>query len=267
MDKIYSRKRFLLPKLKRIRRRGTNRKKFLKKGPGGFIENLGHFEHNKENNDIESIKRKRLIKIFLIIVIAVWIANKIITTIEPTMYILCSDMAKSIATKISNEQATAVMQNYKYENISRIIRDEQENVKMIQMDIFTVNAITSEIALKIQEELDNYQSGKLCIKLGTFTGSKLLSGRGPNVPIKMSTVGNVETNLVSSFSHSGINQTLHRIYLDVSCNVVILTPYDTIEEKITNQVLLAEAVIVGNVPDTYYNLNDVSSEDLMELVE
>ena len=138
---------------------------------------------------------------------------------------------------------------------------------MIQMNIITVNAITSEVALKIQKELDNYQRGEFHIKLGTFTGSKLLSGRGPDIPIKMSTVGNVETNLVSSFSQSGINQTLHRIYLNVSCNVTILTPYDTIEENITNQVLLAEAVIIGNVPNTYYNLNEVTNDDLIELIE
>lgn len=96
---------------------------------------------------------------------------------------------------------------------------------------------------------------------------KILSGRGPSIPIKMSTIGNVETELVSQFSHAGINQTLHRIYLNVNCKVTILTPFDTIEENITNQVLIAEAVIVGEVPSTYYNLNGVKGEDLIELVK
>ena len=98
-------------------------------------------------------------------------------------------------------------------------------------------------------------------------GSKILSGRGPDIPIKMSTVGNVETDLVSQFSEAGINQTLHRIYLNVNCKVTILTPFDSIEETITNQVLLAEAVIMGEVPSTYYNLNGLKSDDLIELVE
>ena len=83
----------------------------------------------------------------------------------------------------------------------------------------------------------------------------------------MATVGNVETDLVSQFSQSGINQTLHRIYLNVNCTVTILTPFDTIEQSITNQVLIAEAVIVGEVPSTYYNLNGVKEDDLIELVE
>ena len=96
---------------------------------------------------------------------------------------------------------------------------------------------------------------------------KILSGRGPSIPIKMSTIGNVETELVSQFSHAGINQTLHRIYLNVNCKVTILTPFDTIEENITNQVLIAEAVIVGEVPSTYYDLNGVKGDDLIELVK
>ena len=94
-----------------------------------------------------------------------------------------------------------------------------------------------------------------------------MSGRGPDIPIKMSTVGNVETDLVSQFSEAGINQTLHRIYLNVSCKVTILTPFNSIEENITNQVLIAEAVILGDVPSTYYNLNGLKSDDLIELVE
>lgn len=83
----------------------------------------------------------------------------------------------------------------------------------------------------------------------------------------MATVGNVETELFSQFSQAGINQTLHRIYLSVSCNVTILTPFDSIEDNITNQVLLAEAVILGDVPSTYYNLNGIKSDDLIEFIE
>ena len=75
------------------------------------------------------------------------------------------------------------------------------------------------------------------------------------------------TDLISEFTQAGVNQTLHRIYLNVDCSISILTPFDTVEETITNQVLLAEAVIVGDVPATYYNLNGVTNDDLMEVME
>ena len=81
------------------------------------------------------------------------------------------------------------------------------------------------------------------------------------------TDGTVETDLRTEFVEAGINQTLHRIYLEVRCNVNILTPYDTISETITNQVLLTEGVIIGNIPDTYYNLKGLNDDQLMEMIE
>ena len=81
------------------------------------------------------------------------------------------------------------------------------------------------------------------------------------------TDGTVETDLRTEFKEAGINQTLHRIYLEVKCNVSILTPYDTINETRTNQVLLVEGVIVGTIPDAYYNLEGLTSEQSMELID
>lgn len=102
---------------------------------------------------------------------------------------------------------------------------------------------------------------------GSFTGFKLLAGRGPGVPIKISVIGNVETDLKSEFSAQGINQTLHRVYLQVECEVSILTPYSNITERIANQVLIAENVIVGKIPNTYYNLNGLDKSNALDIIE
>lgn len=102
---------------------------------------------------------------------------------------------------------------------------------------------------------------------GSFTGFKLLAGKGPGVPIKISSIGNVETDLKSEFKSQGINQTLHRVYLQVVCEVSILTPYKDITEKISNQVLIAENVIVGKIPNTYYNLNGVDQSNAVDIIE
>ena len=84
----------------------------------------------------------------------------------------------------------------------------------------------------------------------------------------MLTDGSVETDLRTEFREAGINQTLHRIYLEVKCHVTILTPYDTITETIVNQVLLVEGVIIGNIPDAYYNLEGLNPEsDALEVIE
>ena len=81
-------------------------------------------------------------------------------------------------------------------------------------------------------------------------------------------MGNVETDLRSEFTSQGINQTLHRIYLQVKCKLEILTPFQDVSKEITNQVLLMENVIVGHIPDTYYNLEGMeTSGDTLNVVQ
>ncbi len=72
----------------------------------------------------------------------------------------------------------------------------------------------------------------------------------------------------SEFKAQGINQTLHRVYLQVKCEVSILTPFKDITKEITSQVLLAENVIVGKIPSTYYNLEGIEDKSqALEILE
>ena len=212
-------------------------------------------------------KKRKIIKFLFIILVAIFTTNIILQAVKPVMEKQCETMAKSIATKISNEQATIIMSNYKYTDLCTITKDDNGNIAMISANVIPVNEIISDVAIKIQEELNSTENSEFSIPLGTFLGSKLLAGRGPKVSIKMSTIGSVLTDLKSEFSSAGINQTMHRIYLEVKCTVVILTPFETMEEEITNQVLLAEAVIVGTTPNTYYNLKGMTTEGLVDVME
>ncbi len=107
-----------------------------------------------------------------------------------------------------------------------------------------------------------------CISdFGSLIGTKFLSGLGPSIPIKLSISGTVTTKVRSEFESAGINQTIHRVYLEVTCSVSILAPYDIIEESIVNEVLLIENIIVGIVPTTYYNLEGMEQENLADIVE
>ena len=81
-------------------------------------------------------------------------------------------------------------------------------------------------------------------------------------------MGNVETELKSEFISQGINQTLHRVYMEIHCNTQILSLYKNLETSINNQVLLLENVIVGKIPSNYYNLEGIKSyEDALEIIE
>ena len=141
------------------------------------------------------------------------------------------------------------------------------NINMIKSNVGPINEIISDVAVKIQNEIDNKDRGNIKIALGSFTGVRLLSGKGPQVPIRIYSIGNVETDLKSEFTAQGINQTLHRVYLQVVCEVSIVTPYDNITEKISNQVLLVENVIIGKIPNTYYNLEGISTDNAIDVIE
>ncbi len=127
------------------------------------------------------------------------------------------------------------------------------NIKFIGANIITINEITSDIAINIQKSLNNHEDTKIKISLGSFTGSKLFSSIGPNIPIGLSSVGKVNTDVKSEFVSQGINQTIHRVYLQIDCNVDILTPYENIGTSVSNQVLLLENLIVGEIPENYFD--------------
>ena len=215
-----------------------------------------------------NLKRKqKIVKIFIIMVIAFSTVKIVLDAILPIFDTLCKDKAKSIATIISNEEATNVMKEHTYDELFTLEKDKDGNITMIKSNIIPINEIISDVAVKIQNTIDQRGRENIEIALGSFTGFKLLSGKGPGVPIKISSIGNVETDLRSEFSEKGINQTLHRVYLQVDCEVSILTPYNSITEKVSNQVLLIENVIVGKIPSTYYNLEGFDSNSALEIIE
>ena len=213
-------------------------------------------------------KIKRIIWVFAVLAIAFLVCFSIWRAITPIFETLSKDEAKNIATTVTNEETTKIMNKYNYDTFFTMEKDANGNIQMISANVLRVNQITSDIALNIQNALKNNSENKIEISLGSLTGIRMLSGSGPKIPVKLMFVGNVETNLKSEFTSQGVNQTLHRVFLEVNSTVNILTPYSTIEEKIENQVLILENVIVGNIPSSYYNFNGIeNSNQALELVE
>lgn len=238
MASIYSRRRIRLPKI--------------------VYQKFGKMDPNKKN---------KMLKFCTILSIIIITFQTVIQSISPILDTLCKDKAKSVATIICNEESTKIVKTYQYEDLVTIHRDNDNNITMIQSNITPINLIISDVAENIQNRLNEVKREETSIRLGSFTGIRILSGFGPSIPIKLALVGNVETDLRSEFEEKGINQTIHRIYLQVDCKVSILTPYKQSEEQISNQVLLAENVIVGKIPSSYYNFQGVDQEAALEIVE
>lgn len=94
------------------------------------------------------------------------------------------------------------------------------------------------------------------IPLGNLSGVMLLSALGPNIRVKVQSVGDVTTEYRNEFTAAGVNQTRHSIYLDVSATIYLLIPGKVLPVTVEESVCLAETVIVGDVPDTYLNLQN-----------
>ena len=216
---------------------------------GGRI-NLPLFFNKKNSPQNRKIRNS----IFLIVVISVITVFAILRAINPIIEALCIDKAKNLATVISNKQATQIMNEYKYEDFVNVVRDSNGDITLIQTNTKNINEVISDIPNKIVEEMEKQSESYISIHLGSVLGNTVFSALGPEIHIKIENVGNVVTKLESEFISEGINQTMHRIYLNIECEATILTPYNTITQKIENQVLIAESVIIGNIPNAYYNI-------------
>jgi len=90
--------------------------------------------------------------------------------------------------------------------------------------------------------------------------SDLFSGRGPKIPIKIVPLGTVSTSFSNQFTAAGINQTRHQIMMDIVVDISILLPGYQTGTQVTTQVTIAETVIVGAVPDSYFQMQDLFSK-------
>ena len=196
-------------------------------------------------------QKKIIIVMITIMVIGYFTSIKIIRLMIPVIERQCRVVSRSTAIKY----------------LCTIERDKNGKIILIKMNSVNVSKLNNEIALDIQKKFDTGESGKFYISLGTFTGNQLLVGRGPKVEVKMSTIGEVTTKIKSEFTNTGINQTLHRIYIDIHCNVSLITPFKDVDEQIDTQVLLAETVIAGEIPDTYYSLDGITKDNLIDTIK
>lgn len=143
MDKIYTRKRIRMPYIKY---NGIQKGRML-------------------------FRRKIVLEIIIILLIAIITLITIIRAINPIIDRICEDAAKTKATIVSNNIATEVMKNYKYNDLINLHRDKNGNITMIQSNIVTINEITSDVAVKIQKELINSEESMGEIRFRKYYGN------------------------------------------------------------------------------------------------
>ena len=147
-----------------------------------------------------------------------------------------------------------------YEQLVDFDKDAEGHVTALRSNMAAFNRLQASIADDILQRMAEVSSTDLAIPIGTLTGSPLLAGRGPCLRVRMQSVGTATARFDNQFSSAGINQTRHRIILDVDVHVSILLPGLTTYTKVSNEISVAETVIVGGVPETYTYFNTAPDE-------
>lgn len=156
---------------------------------------------------------------------------------------------RTINTVVEREIAQGGLE---YSKLIRFQKDMYGNITALETDMAAVNRFQTRISQGIVEELDNSVISELRIPIGSAIGGELFSGRGPKVTVKILSVTYIRTKLENTFVDAGINQTRHKIMLDVSVDVEVFVPgYRDVIETVETRVEVAETIIVGRVPNVY----------------
>ena len=194
-----------------------------------------------------------LIKLIVIIVTVTFIFQAMTDLVEGTLHSLCEAKVESIGITVSNKAIDDVMDGIKYEDLIKFDKDSSGKIIALKSDVVEMNNISSEIATKIQKIYDDLEDIYVYVPLGNFTGNSFLAGHGPKIKVKVIPAGTVNTEFKTEFISAGINQTRHRVYLGVECNMRVIAPFATEDIIVENSVTVAETVLIGDVPEFYTN--------------
>lgn len=200
-------------------------------------------------------KKKLSIKIKIIIIIASVsiIAVLLDRQMRPLIKSVVFSQAQTVSTNVINQVVSDELSrlDIDYSDIVDIQKDADGKILAVSTDMKKVNSLKSLIALSIQNKISAEEEQKAKIPLGTFTGTEILNGRGPKIPINVSLSGSVIMDFKSEFVSAGINQTKHKLYLDVSSEVLAFIPGYPVNTVVKTSILIAETIIVGEVPAVF----------------
>ena len=128
--------------------------------------------------------------------------------------------------------------------------DSSGSVSALCSDMAEANRIRSRLLAEISDRVSALDEETIGIPLGNVVFPTLFSGHGGRLPVKVLSIQDASAEFQSYFTQSGINQTLHRICLDVHVVVMVMSPVGVIEISVDTEVPAAQTVIVGNVPQT-----------------
>jgi sporulation protein YunB len=214
------------------------------------------------------MKLKKSFVFFVVVIASVCIIFYIFNKkIEPTLEAICTNNAKNVAFKASNESVYEYIKNIKYDDLINLEKNSSGNVTALTANVSEINKLVNQISSKIQSRLEEKQENELTLPLSEIFGIRVIGARGPKIKVWTIVEGNVDVNFKSSFEDAGINQTRHTLYVEIVTNVATVSPLFSTEKQYVNSIMVAESIIISDIPSTYYEINGVENLDTKTTLE
>ena len=198
-----------------------------------------------------SIKKKTIFAtIFFILIIIVLYYYFVIL---PIIKSYSSAEIRKLTDKAVNLSVSNVInRTISYDNLIDVLYDANGNIVSFSANQYEINSISREIVKETERELNKMSDIGLFLNVGTMTGMPFLMGKGPKLKINLVPVGSVDSSFESKFDSVGINMTKHSLLLNINLHISMVLPIKTYDFYLTNQVMLAESILLGKVPEVYF---------------
>lgn len=202
-------------------------------------------------------RRFDLPPVLITLAVALFVAVSVIALLEaklrPVVAEIAAAQAQNSMTAVVENAVTADLaaRHLGYSDFVTIQRDEKGAITALTTDMARMNLLRSELTAAVLGALEGVDVSVVQVPLGSLFDLEPLWAKGPSLKAMAMTVGTVRTEFDSELISAGVNQTLHRIWMEVSVPMTLLLPGGEVEVTLDTRLCVAETVIVGQVPDTY----------------
>lgn len=205
---------------------------------------------------------KWFVCLILLVVLAAYSVVFTEKIIKPNLAAIAEVKVKAMITQIVNDSVhKQFVSNSQIKELLTIKTDQEGNITYVEANTTAMNKLGTELTQAVQEQYKWDNAVILNVPVGSIVGSQILSQIGPKLHLKVLPIGMSRVNFKTEFESMGINQTKYKVYLEIDSQARILAPFNLKNINVQNTILVAEAVIVGEVPNSYINVPQGTETD------
>lgn len=177
------------------------------------------------------------------------------TTLRPQLVALSEAQVRNHLIQVANRSVSQALADQELSYGEMVSLKTAGALSTMTTDTAALNQLRVSVLDDIVAQIGLIDNDSMGVPIGALTGIDLLSALGPKLPVQIVSVASADGQYRNDFVSAGINQTLHRIMLDITLNAKLLLPGGVVEVAVTTPICVAETIIVGQVPQTYVGLN------------